>query len=533
MKTILDLLHLQIDNKTDILKTKTPTKMAIAFIKAIVLVVALTLGVALALVQVLSVGFRVNAELLAIIMAATQMVSLCFAIGTVISTLYLAPDTEMLICLPVTPNQLFLSKALLIYLKEIAVNASIFCPIFITLGFVGNYGVSFYLAIPIYLLILPIVPIALASFLSIPIMAVMRFLKPRPKLSIIIMLVLVSATLAGYSAIVGSFADTFNIANQQLETVRRINAAILSFGGKIFVYLQLAKAMTSFSSWYFIPVFMLISAMLAVITVLVIKPLYFNTAMTTRENTIKEKKKVGRFKKRSPFVSLIEREILTIFRSPSEIFEYFLFTLLMPFIVYLYDKLLMSLTVNQAGVNMIAGSHIMIVAIMAMLSNIVSASAISREGSNFHTSKTIPVDYFTQVFAKFTFNAIFTLSALAVTMIVSFFIYPAWQIILGIEAIAFAAIGHIAWSIDMDIKSPSINMQGDEQSSTASKSTPKSLLSGLIIGFVLGLIIIMTSGSSNSVVPYILIGVLSFVFAVYRIWMLVLRINLAYDRIEM
>ena len=193
----------------------------------------------------------------------------------------------------------------------------------------------------------------------------------------------------------------------------------------------------------------------------------------------------------------------------------------------------MSLTVNQAGVNMIAGSHVMIVGIMAMLSNIVSASAISREGSNFHSSKTIPVNYFTQVFAKFTFNAIFTVSALIVTMIVSFFIYPAWQVILGTVAIAFAAIGHIAWSIDMDIKSPSINMQGDEQSSAVSKSTPKSLLSGLIIGFALGLIVIMSSGSGTSAAPYILIGVLSLLFALFRVWMLVLRINLAYDRIEM
>ena len=533
MRTVFDLLRLQIDNKTDILKTHTPAKMTAAVIKAIVILTVLTVGVALALVQVLTLGFRINAELLAIIIALTQAVSLCFAVGNIISTLYLAPDTEMLICLPVTPNQLFVSKALLIYLKEIAVNASIFCPIFITLGFVGHYGASFYLAIPIYLLILPIVPITLAAFLSIPIMGIMRFLKPRPTLSIIIILTLVAGILAGYIALVGNFAETFNIANQQIETVRKINESIVAAGSKVLVYIGLANAMTSFSGWYFIPIFFLIAAALAVVTVLVIRPFYFSTAMTTRENTVKEKKKVGTFKKRNAFFSLIEREILTIFRSPSEIFEYFLFTLLMPFIVFSYDKLLMSLTVNQAGVNMIAGSHVMIVAIMAMLSNIVSASAISREGGNFHTSKTIPVDYFRQVFAKFTFNAIFTVSALIVTMIVSFFIYPVWQIILGTVAVIFAAIGHIAWSIDMDIKSPSINMQGDEHSSIASKSTPKSLIAGLIRGFLLGLIVIMSSGSGTSATPYILISALSLIFAAYRVWMLVLRINLAYDKIEM
>ena len=533
MRTILDLLHLQIDNKTDILKTHTPTKMAAAVIKSIVIIVGLTLGIGLALARVFTVGIRVNPELLSIVLVVTQAVSLCFAVGNIISTLYLASDTEMLICLPVTPNQLFISKALLIYLKEIAVNATIFCPLFLSLGFLGKYGLSFYLSMPIYLLLLPILPITLASFLSIPIMAIMRFLKPRPTLSIIIILMLVAGVLAGYIALIGSFAETFNIANQQLETVRKINATILSIGKRIIVYYQLAKAMTGFSGWYFIPIYIAISAALACVTVMVIRPLYFSTAMTTRENTVRDRKKAGSFKKRGVFFSLVEREILTIFRSPSEIFEYFLFTLLMPFIVFSYDKLLMSITVNQAGVNMIAGSHVMIVAIMAMLSNIVSASAISREGSNFHSSKTIPVDYFSQVFAKFTFNAIFTVAALAVTMIVSFFIYPAWQIILGTVAVMLAAIGHIAWSIDMDIKSPSINMQGDEHASTASKSTPKSLVAGLVIGFLLGLIVIMSSGSGTSVAPYLLIGAISLVFAAYRIWMLILRINLAYDKIEM
>ena len=78
------------------------------------------------------------------------------------------------------------------------------------------------------------------------------------------------------------------------------------------------------------------------------------------------------------FASLLKKETLCIFRSPTDIFEYFLFTLLMPFIVFTYDQLLTTITVNQAGINMIAGAHVMVVAILAMLSNIVSASAISR-----------------------------------------------------------------------------------------------------------------------------------------------------------
>ena len=533
MTTILHLLHLQIDNKTDAFKTHSPLKMTASVIKALVLIIALTLGVAVALVQVFAMGFKITAELMAIIIAVTQAISLCFAIGDIISTLYLAPDNDMLICLPVTPNQLFISKALLIYVKEIAVNAMIFCPIFITLGVFGNFGLPFYLSMPILLLVLPILPIALASFLSIPIMLVMRFLKPRPTLSIVVILLLVAGILTGYIALISSFAQTFNIASQQIETVRRVNAAITAVGKSIYIYLQLALVMLGFDAWHFIPLFIAVCAVVTVLTVLVIRPLYFKTAMSSREKRVADKKRVRRFRSRSPFLSLVLRETLCIFRSPADIFQYFLFTLLMPFIVFSYDKLLMSLTVNTAGVNMIAGSHVMIVAIMAMLSNIVSASAISREGSNFHTSKTVPVSYFTQIFAKFTFNVIFTVGALLLTMVVSFFLYPVWQVILGTLAVILAAIGHIALSIDMDIKSPSVNMQGNEQASAVSKSTPKSLISGLIIGFLMGLLVIMSATAETTPMPYLLIIALALIFAVYRVWMLVLRVHLAYDKIEM
>ena len=227
------------------------------------------------------------------------------------------------------------------------------------------------------------------------------------------------------------------------------------------------------------------------------------------------------------------KEVRCVFRSTTDVFEYFLFTILMPFIVFSYDKLLMTITVNQAGVNMIAGAHVMVVAILAMLSNISSASAISRDGGNFHTSKVIPVNYYTQIFAKFLFNAVFTLAALLVTAIISVFIYPAWQIVLGTIAVAMAAVGHIAYSIDSDIKDPTVTNGGDEKSSTVSKSTPKSLVYGLAIGFIMGMIVILMSSVKNVYIPYIIIIALSFVFMIYRVHTLVLRINLKYDKIEM
>ena len=488
----------------------------------------------LALPRIFLLGFAINAELIALVILIMQGISLMFTIGHVISTLYLSRDNELLICLPVTPNQFFISKVLMIYIKELAFHSVLFFPVFLCLGIFGGMPASYYCAMPLYMLLLPIVPIIIASFLSIPVMRVLTFLKRHAALAILVLLGLVAICLTTYISLLSSVMESFDIVEQQMQIVSDVNKAVLAIGGKILVYYQLAEAMISFSLWYRIPLFILLCALLSTCTILLIRPFYFRIAMPQLENrTTRAAKQRNHFRRDIPFISLIKKEAVCIFRAPSEVFQYFLFTLLMPFIVFFYDRLLLTASVNQAGVNMIAGSHVMIVATMAMLSNISSASAISRDSSNFHTSKIIPVSYFTQVFAKLTFNAIFTLGALLVTAVFSCFRYPVWQIVLGSIAIAFAAVGHIALCLDMDIKNPTVSMQGDEESSTTSKSTPLALVIALAIGFVMGLFIILQSSAKHAALPYVLLIVGAFAFAVWRVWHLILRIALAYDKIEM
>ena len=534
MRTTLNLLRLQIDNHTDLLKAASPKKMVISLVKILILLVAITAAIFYACMRIFMLGFAINAELISLVLLVVQGLTLVFTIAHVISTLYLSKDNELLICLPVTANQFFISKVLLVYFKELAFDALLCIPLFLCLGIFGGFGVSFYLAVPLYILLLPILPIILASFLSIPVMRVLAFLKRHAVLAIITLLVAVAGILFTYMELIAGLSGSFNIAEQQMQVVASINETVRTVGSKIFIYYQLAQAMLSFKVWYYIPLFILLCAVLSFMTIMIIRPFYFRIAMPQLENRVtKRNSRKVKFRHTSAFVSLIKKELLCIFRSPSEVFQYFLFTLLMPFIVFSYDRLFMSVTVNQAGVNMIAGSHVMIVAIMAMLSNISSASAVSRDGANFHTSKIVPVSYFTQIFAKLTFNAIFTFGALLLTAVVSAFTYPLWQIILGTLAVSFASVGHIALCLEMDIKNPSVSIQGDESSSTTGKSTPAALVIGLMIGFAMGLTIILRSSMEKVAIPYIILIVASLIFALWRLWNLVLRIQLAYDKIEM
>ena len=350
-------------------------------------------------------------------------------------------------------------------------------------------------------------------------------------LSVGLLLAAVATILILYVGLLGKIAGGFDIATKQIETINQIEAVVARVGGALPLYKQLAMAMKTFDSWGWIFIYFVGCQAIMVLTILFIRPLYFKIAMSNLENTFKIDAK-KEYVQRTPFVSLLLKEIKCVFRSPGNVFEYFLFTLLMPFIVLSYDKLLLTISVNTAGQNMIAGSHLMIVAILAMLSNIISASSISRDGGNFYISKIVPVNYYTQIGAKFVFNAIFTVGAILVTMCISFIYQNALQVILGSLAVIFASIGHIAMSLDMDIKTPILNYQGNEDNSAMRKNTVKSTIAGLIIGIIMGLIVIGFAFKEMTILPYIILLVAAIAFGVYRIYMLILRIHMQYDKIE-
>lgn len=532
MSTVLKLLKLQIDNKTDLFKFKLTSNVIVGWIKKLLLMLVIIVAVAYLLLRIFILGFKINAELLAIVLVVMQIVSLFFSVSSIISNLYFSKDNQLLMCLPATSNQLFISKLLLVYLQEILHNALLIIPIFISIGVIGGLGLPFYLSIPIFIIIMPLLPIVLASFISVPIMLIIKFLKKHTILSIFIIAILVLGVFVVYMMLIASIAENFDIAYKQIETVLKINNIVLELGSKLSIFYYLASALLSFSSWYWIFIYIVICAGLVFVTIIFTRYYYLKTATLHFESNTMKVRKVG-YKKRSAFTSLLVKETLCIFRSPGAVFDYFLFTLLMPFVVVAYDKLLMSITVNEAGTNMIAGSHVMVVAILALLSNIVSASTISRDGNNFFISKIVPINYYTQIFAKLVFNAIFTTSALVVTMIISFTMYPAWQIILGTLAVFFTSIGHIALSIDMDIKNPVIAMQGNEDAAKVGKTTTKSILYALLFGSLIGIVVILMAYSKISYLPYLIILVFGIVFCIYRIYILILRINLQYDKIEM
>lgn len=534
MSRVWKLLKLQLDNRYSLFKRQKFKTFFVGVAKYLFIMAAITTVLSLILSKIIFyLSIQVNEQVIAIVLAFTQVLTFGFAVVSIIKNLYLSKDNELLIILPVTFNQLFISKIIILYISELVFSVLYIVPIFLSIGLISQMGIVYYLMILISLPILPIFPLVIGSLISIPIMFVVKWLKSHTVTSIIIILTVVVTAFVLYMMFVMKISGAFNIAEKQIETSLQINSWIAN-NGKIFGYYFLAKCWFLFGSVYRLFIFLAISLALLAVCMLLIKPFFFKIATITNENTSTQHYTPKRFKKRSQLAEMFVNETKSVFRSPSYIFQYFLFPLFMPVIVFTYDKLLTTISVNQAGRSMIIGSHILVLCIVALMSNIISSSAISREGANFYLAKTTPVNFYKQVLAKCLFNALFTLTALLVTCITTLILsdIPPVFVIFSTISIMILSIGHICHSFDMDLQKPLLDWYDNSEISKISHSTTKSIVYALLWSVIM-CILTISCLKSGMLITLIIMFIVSLAYCLSRIYLLYLRTEYYYNKMEM
>lgn len=530
MPQILKLFKFQLDNKYNLFKQKNYKSFLLQLLKYFVIIASITLLLYLILNKIVfMLAIQINAQLVGIVLLFTQAITFCFALANIIQTMYLSKDNELLMVLPVTFDQLFISKSLILYVSDLLFSLEYLLPVFIVMGILGHLGLIYFAMLILIIPLIPILPIALASLISIPTIFIIKYFKKHTILSIITILLLVGAVFVLYMMFVSRVSGAINIAEKQIETGFKINKFVAEFGTKLFGFYQLGLSMLS-ASWIYVPfVFCTVALLLMSVGLLIIKPFYYKIATINVEQTSVIKDRYKPFKKRSPFAELLLNEIRLTFRSPTYIFQFFLFPIFMPLIVYTYDKLVVSIAVNQSGQNMIFGAHILILSIIALMSDIISSIAISKEGGVFYIAKTSPVSYRTQVLAKLCFNAMFTVGAILITTIITLIFsgLPAWIVLVSSLTVIILSLAHICHSFDMDLQQPVLDWYDNSEISTIGKSTTKSMIYALIMSVVMCLSVTLLGNAG----VFVALGI-SIIYLVSRIHLLNIRIDYYYNNME-
>ncbi len=536
--TLWELFKLQIDERVDLFKNTNPKKVIFALLKYLIIIAVATIALIFVFLRFETIGLVVNEDTFGFLLLVTQVLSFAIALASIFKTLYFSKDNDLLLSLPCSNNQVFISKLMVLYAYELIANTLYTLPILIAYGITATTPVSiaFYVFIPVFLLILPLLALVVAAIISLPLMAIIKRIRGHTVISIISIIILAGALVGLYMWFVTSIASSLDFNAQQSSLLISVNSLISDIANYTWYFKFIGNGMLFVGSWWWNWLFILAFTVVCfMIAYAVMKPLYFRLSAQGLETTNRNKERKTNYHYATPFASILGKEFLTMFRSPSSVFSYTIFAILMPFIVMMYDKLLFSLNVNTTGVNMVVASHLLVICILCVMSNLMSATTISREGGNFYLAKISPISIKLQTRAKILFNVIITYAGLLLTyLFTSIFIEidPLQNFLCIVFAMIFS-LGHIVLNIMLDLRKPVLDWYDASEIDKISKAPKQSMWIGLLITIILfALLFVLAFFPVMPALPWILAGIVVLTFTSIVITIFELKVNKLYERME-
>ncbi len=424
---------------------------------------------------------------------------------------------KILVKLPIAAQTIFWSKFIVLYLHEILFSLLTILPINITFALVVHPNFLFWLMTILLCILLPLIQLIFAAILALPFAKIVNFLKSRYLITAILFAIGTTIFFIGYIKVIsvfklwfesGSIASIFN--EKTVITIGKV--ARFAYPANLFASMALFDK-------GIVPLLLviLISGVGFGITYLIIKLLFTNIlryGMKQSRGIVKKEST----KKHSPFVALLKKEFLTIWRSPNYLFQYFVMAFIMPIMVVSSLTIFKEFLKHLLNVEWSVELSVFIVAMFSVLTNVFCATNISREGKMFNLSKRLPYPYQKQLFVKVGFCCILSYLSVFISLLIIYIMQDIkiLEFILILVAMLLLVTAEILIATRKDLNHPSFdqleNGEVNKENNTVSFIIGTGLLISLFIGASSFIISFFTSGQklTDEHSAYIsLIGVLA------------------------
>lgn len=478
--------------------------IAVGFLPMVAAFVAMAANSYSSLVQMNQEGY-----ILVMGVSAASLVIFVFGIFYVMSTFYFSTDIENLLPLPLKPSTVLGAKFTVVLIYEYITELVFLLPIMITFGVMSKAGILYYLYSIIVFLTLPIVPLVMASFLSMVVMRFAPFAKNKDAFN----------TIAG---IFGLFiAIGFNLVFQRLGAnnqdpsqlvalMAQGDNSLIATMSKAFPTAKLAVNALVYNGdlkgLVNILLFLVITIALLFILLLLGEALYFkglvgiSQAASKRKKLSKEEFDESTIQSSSLKAYLL-KELRLLFRTPAYFMNCVLMNLLFPVIllipVFSQPEITNSLGTVREFLN---GSNLpgyIVAAIFGLMmfvsvANPTASTAISREGSNIFISKYLPISYKKQIMAKvlssILLNSIGLLLIIAVAMVM--LVPPVTlvlqAVVLGVVVVIFSAFSGIM----IDLTFPKLHWDTEQRAVKQNMNVLIEMFGGFVLAGVTVFLII-------------------------------------------
>ena len=545
LKLIRPLVMMQLKDKIDLsyLKSKkTAIQKIILSILAFVLITAvifvlLFLSKFLKLFHLIDIVPTSVIVVVFTIMEALSLISCTFGL---MKNLYFSKDNPVLLTLPVTTNQVFLSKIIVYFIYELKKTLYFIVPLFLSYGLISGLPIYFILWLVVCWFFLSLFNVAFASLFSIAAMGITMFLRNFNIFRILLFLLAVGGGLWIIISLINLIPEDLDIIATWGSLFWDIQDFLNGFvkAVPIFAYLtQLfiggyrgIKAVLFFRTT---PIILLVligaTAILFALAFLISRPLFFKMAAKPFEyrKVTREFKKKN--KKINSFLSAVKAQTLLIFRTSDELFSLAGCAVAMPILILLLNRIFAAMSTRLLGDYMTVAFNLLIILLISLATNGKVASIHSREGAAAYLNKTRPNEYRTNIIAKLVPNAV----VMSVSIIASTIVFGAFTSLTSINVILFGATAvfvflmHLLWSAEMDIMNPQYTQYATTGEHNNNPNETKSTVTMFIMSVLfVGIALFLSMENVNA--AWIKVVLVSLGLLVYRIWSVLSKIKYYY-----
>jgi hypothetical protein len=464
---------------------------------------------------------------ISIVFSVMLAVSIISCTAGLTKAMYYARDNAVLLTLPCTPLQVYLSKLIIFFIFEIKRNLSFLVPLFTAYYLSHGYEVWTYAWMLFCMILVSLFTVAIGAIFSIPAMWIANFFRQHKWMQIATLVTVVATAtvvlfwgislipanidiLAAWDVIYWEIQDFLAAYAKNFSALYDLTRMLLGNNENLTVIFRPDATIMRFL------VLVGATAVSLGIGLLIVRPLFYKMASTPFEY-LKKAVKPKKNKVRRPLASSIYTNFLTTVKNTTEIYTNVGILISVPMLIFLLNKIFHAMKTREMGDHMIIAFNILIMLLVVLNSNCSISSLYSRDGRSSYLIKTLPSSYTMPILTKLLPNATFGLLSIIATMGVLVLTLPLEmsEIVMIIASIAMIYIAHLFYSAQLDLMNPQNQLYSSVGSSVSNPNETKSTLWAFIISFVTAAVVFLLLNEKSGNV-YTKLLIVAFAACIYR-----------------
>ena len=548
MKNLITLVKMQLKEKLDLkgksLKTMGVFRVALAVLVPLLKFAAVTALCAVFIIvaarlNLFSIYGTVPPEVISLVFLAMLVTSVFSCTAGLTKSMYYSRDNAILLTLPCSPTEVYLSKLVIFLVFELKRNFSFIVPLFVAYYITHGYSAVFYPWMLISFVFLSVFTVSLGALLSIPTMWFCNFFRQKKILQMVSLFAVVgtvyAALLFAISLIPENIDPVATWDKTSVDIRDFLRAYVLNFNELYDMScLMLGDYYYQIPLFKFLPMLLrlvkllIVSALLFGFGMLIVRPMFYKMASKPFEY-LKKKVKPKKNRKVSPILSPLRVELLSMTRNIGSVFSSVGVLISVPILIFLLNKIFLAMNTRDTGEYMIVAFNVLIIMLVSLNGNCSVASAFSRDGRASYLIKTQPVkNYVLLVSRLIPVASVVCLSLLATAVIILNTTKLAGSdVVMLMLALAFIYLAHMFYSAELDIMNPQYEIYATVGNSDNNPNETKSTVLAFIVSFATAAatFLLLSEGRGHVYLKLLIVG---FLLAVYCAWSFFDKIKLYY-----